>query len=261
MATETKTVEKKSRAEAKLLQAQQAAKAVEKKGRNKDQNYDYVLAADVIEAAQAALHGAGLVGVMSFTEAEERPVQSKGGTHGVYCLLRAELKIFDPETANLAASSTGFGAGIDYPGDKAVYKAMTGATKYAYAAALGIPFGDDPEDTTTAAPEAREGAEERKGFASDKQRDYLRSLLDKADAPDSAGIEAYLEANFSGGRTGGISKAIDKLKDNPATAVAELDSLAQEWHLQQESDVPKDEADLPDPDQREAEDAKQETLT
>jgi hypothetical protein len=105
------------------------------------------------------------------------------------------------------------------------------------------------------------GGGERKGFASDKQRDYLRNLLDKADAPDAAGIEAYLEANFSGGRTGGISKAIDKLKENPATAVAELDSLAQEWHLQQESDVPKDEDDLPDPDQREAEDAKQETLT
>jgi hypothetical protein len=240
-----------------LLEAQKAASAVEKKGQNKDQGYSYVLAADVIEAAQKALHDVGLVAMMSYTEAEERPIQSKTGTHGVYVLLRSELKIIDPEHGELITVS-GFGAGIDYPGDKAVYKAMTGATKYAYAAALGIPFGDDPEDTTTAAPEAREGGEQRTGFASDKQRDYLRMLLDKADAPDSAGIEAYLEANFSGGRDGGISKAIDKLKDNPATAVAELDSLAQEWHLQQESDIPKDDADLPPvPDEPEG---KQETL-
>jgi hypothetical protein len=238
-----------------LLQAQRAAKAVEKRGRNKDQGYDYVLAADVIEAAQAALHEAGLVAMMSYTEADERPIKSKSGTDGVYVMLKSELIVIDPEHGELVKVH-GFGAGIDYPGDKAIYKAMTGATKYAYAAALGIPFGDDPEDTATASSEAREGAQEQKGFASDKQRDYLRSLLDKAQAPDSALVEAYLEANFSGGREGGISRAIDQLKENPKETIENLDALAQTWQAQQPTDAPVDDADLPPlPDE-----GKQETL-
>jgi hypothetical protein len=245
----------------KLLEAQKAAKPVEKQGKNTDQNYSYARAEDVIREAQDALHSAGLVGMMTFSEAEERPITSKSGTAGVYCLLRAKLLILEETegSSHRVLEVDGFGAGIDYPGDKAIYKAMTGAAKYAYASALGIPFGDDPEDSTTSAPEAREAAEKPKGFivkadGKSPQKDFLRSLLGKAEANQPETIIAWLDATQEGGRDGGISRAIDKLKENPKDTAEELEALAEAWAAEN-SDIPGDEADLPP-----ADNGKQETL-
>ena len=128
----------------KLHEAQKAATAVGKRGRNQKQNYSYARAEDVIREAQDALHNAGLVGAMTFSDVETSGVESKGGGAGMYLTLSGALRISDPDTGEAYEVPT-FGAGIDYPGDKAVYKAMTGAAKYAYASALGIGFTDDPE--------------------------------------------------------------------------------------------------------------------
>lgn len=89
--------------------------------------------------------------------------------------------------------------------------------------------------------------EQQTGFASEKQEKYLRRLIG-TDADQNL-IVGYLEANHHGGRDGGISRAIDKLKEDETRAdtLLRLEALATEWDKQlsaTENVVPDDE-DLP----------------
>lgn len=179
--TERKTTTKK-KADGlypKLLKAQEAASAVGKLGKNTDQGYSYARAEDVIEEAQRALHAAELVGYMVPGEVESTPITAKSGTSGLFVTVHSTLEIRDPESEELL-SIPAIGTGIDYPGDKAIYKALTGGAKYAYAAALGIPFGDDPEDSGSTAPEARETASRGGPEATANQKRAMTNVLKSA---------------------------------------------------------------------------------
>lgn len=130
---------------AKLLQAAKAVGTVEKRGRNTQQSYDYVLAEDVAKAAHAALEAAGLVATFSVEESTELPITTRSGSPGLIVKVRGRLMVADPVTgATIEQEAMGMGA--DYPGDKGIFKAMTGARKYALIHLLGIPIGDDPDD-------------------------------------------------------------------------------------------------------------------
>lgn len=132
---------------AKLLDAQQSVEAVVKQGQNTDQNYRYAMAADVLGVCRAALHAQGLVpAITHVVVTDRREFTTKSGTKGLEVEVTVLLTITDCESGE----STTFGAsgaGSDYGGgDKAVLKGQTGATKYAYANALALPFADhDPE--------------------------------------------------------------------------------------------------------------------
>lgn len=67
------------------------------------------------------------------------------------------------------------------------------------------------------------------GFASEKQRQFFERLLNDAGFdPDSiAGVCDYAKSTMSGGRDGGISKAIDGLKDD-STRTETADALGRE---------------------------------
>jgi hypothetical protein len=86
---------------------------------------------------------------------------------------------------------------------------------------------------------------------SPKQRDYLENLLKKQ--LDSDGVNtvmAWAADNLTGGRDGTGSKAIDTAKE--ADGGERLLAAARAWQAEQ-SDLPVDETDLPDPDEREGE--------
>lgn len=167
---------------AKLLDAQAKASTVEKKGQNKAQGYSYAQASDVIEEAQRALHEAGLVGYMAHGEVVDHEIESQGGNAGRFVTITSALVVVDPDSGDDLRVEVQ-GTGVDYPGDKAVYKAMTGAAKYAYASVLGIPFGDDPEAETGGAGQARasSGADDA---ATGPQKGRLTRLFNKANVGD-----------------------------------------------------------------------------
>ena len=194
----------------KLLEAQRAAGAVGKQGRNEDQGYDYARAEDVIAEAQRALHEAGLVGYMRPGEVESTGVQSRSGTAGLFVTLHAVLVIADPESGEVLEIAA-HGTGTDYPGDKAVYKALTGAAKYAYASALGIPFGDDPEDSTSTSPEARETSQRGGVEATPAQKRALTVALNKVGM--SREMQAWLVHTLAGDppAKAGISRMLDQV--------------------------------------------------
>jgi hypothetical protein len=128
----------------KLLHVLTAVDAVEKRGKNEKQSYDYVKATDVAREVRGALAANG-IGFSYSVESSERWEKQ---THSGGMLFFVELKILatftDTETGN-STTVKGLGWGMD-SGDKAPYKAMTGALKYALRMNFLIPDELDPEN-------------------------------------------------------------------------------------------------------------------
>jgi hypothetical protein len=140
----------------KLLAASREVETVEKRGRNVQQKYDYALAEDVASAASKALAAQGLIVTLECLEAHETPTTSQRGGQGLIVKAVCQLAVIDPESGEVEKLQT-IGYGADYPGDKAIYKAMTGARKYGLIHLLGIPIGDEPEQAQTQADESKVG--------------------------------------------------------------------------------------------------------
>lgn len=171
----------------KLLTAQSQVGNVTKAGRNTHHNYEYSKVEDVIKAAAKALQDAGLVGYIRKDKVEFERGQTSGGAPSLSCVVEGFLMVKDPDSLEEAAFDL-YGTGIDSPGDKAYYKAMSGGKKYAYANALQIAFGDDPEDGTTPGAQAQYVAEQQARYGRfgepaeegtiRKAADAIRELLD-----------------------------------------------------------------------------------
>ena len=119
---------------------------IKKRGRNTVQNYDYVMASDIAgEMAQLfAKHGVAFYPSSHQLTWETR--ESARGNAMYVCKAVIQYKLKDTESDEEILIPS-FGEGIDN-GDKAAYKAMTGALKYALIQTFLIAAGDDPEDET-----------------------------------------------------------------------------------------------------------------
>lgn len=123
----------------KLVEVQDEIGYIAKRGRNDHHNYDYALAADVIDAARRHLTERNVLLVPSVAgEATTYPA-GKGHVTSVPMLYR----FIDGETGETLEIPL-VGSGFD-TGDKGVYKAYTGALKYLLLGTFLVPTGDDPE--------------------------------------------------------------------------------------------------------------------
>ena len=97
---------------------------LEKSGRNTSQNYDYHTHEDITTAIRAAMI---IHKVVYFCSIEEEHVSQNGKT----CLCRIKVKhTFTDGSGEITFTNWGYGS--DYgSGDKSIYKAITGAKKYA----------------------------------------------------------------------------------------------------------------------------------
>lgn len=138
----------------KLAGARRSAKAIAKQGENKAQGYNYVRAEDVIAEAQRVLNRRKIIVTPSIDHVEFIPTQTGRGAAAQIAVVSMTYLVIDTDTGEQMVR-TWAGTGWDSPGDKALYKAITGGTKYFYAALLGIPFGEDPEDDETDPPNGR----------------------------------------------------------------------------------------------------------
>ena len=122
---------------------------VDKRGRNEFQKYAYVKAADVAWLVRKALSERNVYLVADVIEIRNYEIPAKEG-HMQAVDVKMQFSFFDgdaPETLPIVLHS--YGTGTD-KGDKAVYKAMTGALKYGLRHAFLIPDESDPEaDSST----------------------------------------------------------------------------------------------------------------
>jgi len=125
----------------KLAAVMAQVERVPKNGHNSFFNYDYATEADITDAVRSAMAERGIMLFPSVEHIEWKDIPTKSG--GIERLATITFKF----TATDGKDSISFnivGEGQDR-GDKATYKALTGATKYALMKLFLIPTGDDPE--------------------------------------------------------------------------------------------------------------------
>lgn len=134
----------------KLAKIMAETRWVEKKGKNSFFNYDYVRETDILDAVRSKLAENG---VFVFTSVETMDLQETGkrtrdGSPVNRVSVRTKHVFRDADTGE-SEEVFGFGSGED-AGDKAVYKAITGAMKYFISKNFLISTGDDPEKESEA---------------------------------------------------------------------------------------------------------------
>ena len=192
---------------------------VRKTGYNAFHQYDYVEEQVLVDAVRGRLSSEGIIVIPSVVEHEQS---------GTLATVLVEFKFIDGHTGeSLSARIVGQG---DDKGDKAFYKAYTGAVKYLLMKTFLIPTGDDPEADQT--PAALKPDTSHSSVPSKVQADI--------DSPEARqkGKEAYfsLEA-FDGAKLGDaqaasrfalwkatsmLSREIEVFEEIPAPALRQI---------------------------------------
>lgn len=128
----------------KMVAAMKAIDAVEKKGKNQQQGYNYVRATDVANEVRKVLHELGIAFAYDIEDISHWDGQTKSGGTVYFCQIIVRVSFTDSETGETVSGRT-VGWGTDSL-DKAPYKAMTGALKYALRMFFLIPDELDPEN-------------------------------------------------------------------------------------------------------------------
>lgn len=129
---------------AAIVSAQAEMPMVGKSGSNLFDKYTYAKLEDYVRAVRPIFAKYGLAMLTSVEAVERLPnrTTAKGGTeYGAQ--VRIALTIVHKSGQSITTAS--FGEGQDRA-DKSIYKAITGARKYALASALGLATSDDPEE-------------------------------------------------------------------------------------------------------------------
>ncbi len=138
------TTDLKSGLYKKILAVQKVLEPLEKTGWNDFQKYNYSTAGDVLLPVQRACNEQGLILLADCVESKIEPGRAS---------VIVRLTVTDSETGeSLSVTAPGYAEDFSYKdnrpnGDKAVYKAITGATKYAVRSCFCLPSDDDPERT------------------------------------------------------------------------------------------------------------------
>ena len=127
----------------KLAKVMSEVKYIKKNGFNKFNNYSYATESDVAEKVREVLADQQVIMLPDVVEHSTREHVNRKGNTEYIATVKVKFTFIDGETGEeLSIHSAGEGQDA---GDKAVYKAITGAQKYALMKAFMIPTGDDPE--------------------------------------------------------------------------------------------------------------------
>lgn len=127
----------------RLVIAMRSIDAVTKRGINDRQKYNYVKAADVANEVRKVLCDEGIAFTYGVDSTDRWEKATNGGGTLFFCEVRASFRFIDQDSGE-ALEVKGVGWGADSL-DKAPYKAMTGALKYALRMNFLIPDEEDPE--------------------------------------------------------------------------------------------------------------------
>ena len=126
-----------------LLEVQKTIGGVQKGGNNEFKNYKYAKLEDYYNACKSALNEQGIIVYESVVEHSivEGRVSSSGSQQHCATVM-IELTMIHKDGGSITIKACGEGQDDQ---DKATYKAITGARKYAIAMAMNLVTTDDPE--------------------------------------------------------------------------------------------------------------------
>ena len=156
----------------KLAEVRRRIGYIQKRGHNERFNYSYVTAADIAGSVGDILAELGVVVIPCLENITYESAASRGETTRMARVVMA-YTFSDVDSGEQLVAKVA-GQGLD-PGDKAPYKAMTGALKYALLQSFLLATGDDPED---------ERADSRTAFGSERlitaeQARQLQGLIEE----------------------------------------------------------------------------------
>jgi ERF superfamily len=125
---------------------------VPKRGHNERKNYNYVTAADIAGAVGDILADLGVVVVPRLESISHEPSRMARSEAEHVARVVMAYTFMDVDTAEEITVKVA-GEGLD-AGDKAPYKAMTGALKYALLQSFLLATGDDPENESAQSHQA-----------------------------------------------------------------------------------------------------------
>lgn len=172
----------------KLAEVMSEVKRVPKNGFNKFHKYQYATESDVSDLVREELAKRSVMLFPSVIHHESREHKNRSGSTEYISTIEMEFTFVDGESGESMAFKT-VGEGQD-AGDKAYYKAMTGATKYALMKVFLISTGDDPEADSKV--DERNSKATPPKMATKVELDSLIKLADTFAALRSVGREKVL---------------------------------------------------------------------
>lgn len=130
----------------KLVKVYEEVDHVEKRGKNATQGYNYVKAGDLAHAVRNALLKLNVYAQAVFSDVRPWNFTTSSGKPQNAFDVTCTLTFIDADNPDgVKFTSTGVGSGADF-GDKGIFKAQTGALKYALRNAFLVPDDTDPEN-------------------------------------------------------------------------------------------------------------------
>lgn len=176
-----------------ICQVMAAATRVPKNGHNKFHGYKYATEGDLLSVIRPAMAEAGLALLPHQAEVGDPDEFGNVRVKMEYTLIHASGEVWPEKLVAYGVGNDRAKNGND--GDKAIYKAVTGANKYLMFKLFQVSTGDDPEAEETAA-EDRPRSEVRKPKA--VSRDDFKRLIDGMRATETLEDQrAWYSANAS----------------------------------------------------------------
>jgi ERF superfamily len=202
---------------------------VQKRGYNPRFNYNYVTAADIAGAVGDILAELGVVVVPRLESISHEATRTQGRTEAEHVArVVMSYSFVDVDTAEEITVKTA-GEGLDL-GDKAPYKAMTGALKYALLQSFLLATGDDPEEErfvpTNHSALPTHGERPERTITTDEQRE-LRQLIDDTGTELERVLAYYKLAALEEMKEGTYRRALDLLQRKHSKQVREEATHAQ----------------------------------
>lgn len=171
----------------KLAKIRQELKYTEKRGFNTFHKYDYVMAEDIAADLGKTLADAGIIITRDDLNVQYAELKNAKGETEIEARLTCIYVLRDSESGDYLRYASA-GCGRD-KGDKAIYKAFTGAFKYFFIQAFAMPLGEDPEKD-----ERREREQEPEapvGPLSDEQSKEIVKLIAQTNSDVKKMLDYY----------------------------------------------------------------------
>jgi hypothetical protein len=173
----------------KMVEVMASVDRIAKNGNNTAQGYQYAMASDVYDAVRSELARRFVLMVPRVESVDFSEVPTKSGGMLKLCMWKGAFDFTDAETGEVL-SVKAFGQGSD-SGDKAIYKAITGATKSVLVQLFLIPTGDDPENE-----KADRAAKAPPPAGADALKQRMRAAAASAPPADPAARPPVHDRNF-----------------------------------------------------------------
>ena len=160
----------------RLLAAMKECGYVQKDGYNSFSKYKYVTHDAVVEHVRPALLNNGVIALTRMSEVEwpEGGTTNAGKTNNL-CRVKMEVEFVNTDNPADAVTVAYWGEAAD-TGDKAIFKAISGAKKYIFTNTFMLATGDDPEQES---PEYKQPAPKREIPANATKAETKTGSLDE----------------------------------------------------------------------------------